>query len=87
MACLGVKGYRNKVHEVDFVLLYNFVFKGGLGLGTTEACVITEEIAYACTGIQTAIEGNGLAVGDRDLTFLLLTIIHLILTSHTLLRV
>ncbi|XP_028408338.1 medium-chain specific acyl-CoA dehydrogenase, mitochondrial-like [Dendronephthya gigantea] len=34
---------------------------GGLGLGSTESCLITEEIAYACTGIQTAMEGNGLA--------------------------
>lgn len=34
---------------------------GGLGLGSTESCLITEEIAYSCTGIQTAMEGNGLA--------------------------
>ena len=38
------------------------VFQGGLGLGATESCLITEEIAYACTGIQTAMEANGLAV-------------------------
>ncbi|KXJ08799.1 medium-chain specific acyl-CoA dehydrogenase, mitochondrial [Exaiptasia diaphana] len=34
---------------------------GGPGLGILDACVITEELAYACTGIQTAIEANSLA--------------------------
>ncbi|KAK8403757.1 hypothetical protein O3P69_000099 [Scylla paramamosain] len=33
---------------------------GGMGLGTFEGCIITEEIAYACTGIQTAMEANNL---------------------------
>ncbi|NWU39763.1 ACADM protein, partial [Hylia prasina] len=33
---------------------------GGLGLGTFEACLITEELAYGCTGVQTAIEANSL---------------------------
>ncbi|XP_063480142.1 medium-chain specific acyl-CoA dehydrogenase, mitochondrial isoform X1 [Symphalangus syndactylus] len=33
---------------------------GGLGLGTFDACLITEELAYGCTGVQTAIEGNSL---------------------------
>ena len=41
------------------------IFSGGLGLGSTESCLITEEIAYACTGIQTAMEGNGLAVSIK----------------------
>ncbi|KFV97851.1 hypothetical protein N327_02946, partial [Fulmarus glacialis] len=31
---------------------------GGLGLGSFEACLITEELAYGCTGVQTAIEAN-----------------------------
>lgn len=39
-----------------------YMLTGGLDLGSTESCLITEEIAYACTGIQTAMEGNGLAV-------------------------
>ena len=34
---------------------------GGLGLGTLEGCVITEEFAYGCTGIATAMEANTLA--------------------------
>ncbi|XP_033081218.1 medium-chain specific acyl-CoA dehydrogenase, mitochondrial isoform X2 [Trachypithecus francoisi] len=33
---------------------------GGLGLGTFDCCLITEELAYGCTGVQTAIEGNSL---------------------------
>lgn len=35
---------------------------GGLGLGTFDACFITEELAYGCTGVQTAIEANSLGV-------------------------
>ena len=35
---------------------------GGLGLGIFDACMITEELAYGCTGIQTAIEANSLGV-------------------------
>ncbi|XP_052090962.1 medium-chain specific acyl-CoA dehydrogenase, mitochondrial-like isoform X2 [Mytilus californianus] len=33
---------------------------GGLGLGTFESCIVTEEISYGCTGFQTAIEANSL---------------------------
>ncbi|KAM6343689.1 LOW QUALITY PROTEIN: medium-chain specific acyl-CoA dehydrogenase, mitochondrial, partial [Alca torda] len=32
----------------------------GLGLGSFEACLITEDLAYRCTGVQTAIEANSL---------------------------
>ena len=35
---------------------------GGLGLGIFDACLVTEELAYGCTGIQTAIEANSLGV-------------------------
>jgi acyl-CoA dehydrogenase len=34
---------------------------GGLGLGVLEGCIITEELAYGCTGISTAMEANSLA--------------------------
>lgn len=34
---------------------------GGLGLGVLEGCLITEEFAYGCTGIATAMEANSLA--------------------------
>uniref|UniRef100_A0A8C9JNC4 Medium-chain specific acyl-CoA dehydrogenase, mitochondrial n=1 Tax=Panthera tigris altaica TaxID=74533 RepID=A0A8C9JNC4_PANTA len=33
---------------------------GGLGLGIFDACLITEELAYGCTGVQTCIEANSL---------------------------
>lgn len=34
---------------------------GGLGLSVVDGCIITEEIAYGCTGIATAMEANSLA--------------------------
>jgi acyl-CoA dehydrogenase len=34
---------------------------GGLGFGAFDASLITEELAYGCSGIQTAIEANNLA--------------------------
>jgi hypothetical protein len=33
---------------------------GGLGLGILENCIITEELAYACTGMSTAMGANDL---------------------------
>ncbi|KAM9687896.1 medium-chain specific acyl-CoA dehydrogenase, mitochondrial isoform 2-T3 [Trichechus inunguis] len=33
---------------------------GGLGLEILDSCLISEELAYGCTGIQTALEGNTL---------------------------
>lgn len=33
---------------------------GGLGLGILDTCIITEELAYGCTGMQTAIEACSL---------------------------
>ncbi len=35
---------------------------GGLGLGCLEACVLSEEIAWGCTGIGTAMEANQLSI-------------------------
>uniref|UniRef100_A0A668AF80 Medium-chain specific acyl-CoA dehydrogenase, mitochondrial n=1 Tax=Myripristis murdjan TaxID=586833 RepID=A0A668AF80_9TELE len=32
----------------------------GMGLSIFDACLITEELAYGCTGVQTAIEANSL---------------------------
>lgn len=34
---------------------------GGAGLSLVEGALITEELAFGCSGIQTAIEANGLA--------------------------
>lgn len=33
---------------------------GGMGLGCVDSCIIAEEMAYACTGMETAIEANSL---------------------------
>ncbi len=35
---------------------------GGAGLGDVESCMITEELAYACAGIQTSLTANTLAL-------------------------
>lgn len=35
---------------------------GGMELDVFTTCLIAEELAYACTGIQTAIEASGLGV-------------------------
>lgn len=43
-------------------LLKHFDIVGGLGLGTFDSCLISEELAYGCTGVQTAIEANSLGV-------------------------
>merc|ERR1711991_503757 len=34
---------------------------GGLDLSSVDASIVTEELAYGCTGIRTAAEANGLA--------------------------
>ncbi|XP_023405241.1 medium-chain specific acyl-CoA dehydrogenase, mitochondrial isoform X4 [Loxodonta africana] len=50
--------------EVFFLLItgsnLNLILNGGLELGAFSGCLIAEELAYACTGIQTAIEANNL---------------------------
>nr|XP_057918118.1 medium-chain specific acyl-CoA dehydrogenase, mitochondrial [Doryrhamphus excisus] len=33
---------------------------GGMGLSIFDSCLITEELAFGCTGVQTAIEANSL---------------------------
>ena len=34
---------------------------GGLGLGVMDCAILSEELSYGCSGIQTAAEANGLA--------------------------
>lgn len=36
-----------------------------MGLTIFDNCLITEELAYACTGVQTAIEANSLGVSGH----------------------
>ena len=40
---------------------YPQTYPGGLGLGVLDCAILSEELAYGCTGIQTAAEANGLA--------------------------
>lgn len=35
---------------------------GGLEMGVFDSCLVTEELAYGCTGITLAIEGTSLGV-------------------------
>lgn len=43
----------------------NVTYTGGQGLGTIEACIIAEGLAYGCSGISTAVGGSGLAVRNK----------------------
>ncbi|XP_022672514.1 probable medium-chain specific acyl-CoA dehydrogenase, mitochondrial isoform X2 [Varroa jacobsoni] len=45
-----------KAHELGLMNLSIPQSVGGLGLGAMSACIVTEEIGYACTGISTAID-------------------------------
>jgi len=49
-----------KAHETGLMNLHIPTEYGGMGLGTMDGCLITEKMAYGCTGIMTAIEANGL---------------------------
>jgi len=49
-----------KAHENGLMNLHIPEEYGGMGLGTLDGCLITEKMAYGCTGIMTAIEANGL---------------------------
>lgn len=50
-----------KAWELGLVNTHIAPEHGGLGLGVLEGCIITEEFAYGCTGIATAMEANTLA--------------------------
>ena len=48
-------------------ILYVIVcYTGGPGLGVLAGCVVTEELGWACTGIQTAVEANSLGVSMKN---------------------
>ena len=49
-----------KAHETGLMNLHIPQKYGGMGLGTLDGCMITEKMAYGCTGIMTALEANGL---------------------------
>src|SRR5688572_6307687 len=51
-----------KAHEVGLMNTHVPERFGGLGLGCVDAAIISEEFAWGCTGIGTALEANGLAL-------------------------
>lgn len=51
-----------KAHEVGLMNPHIPQDLGGLGLGCFDACLVTEEMAWGCTGITLAIEGTTLGV-------------------------
>ncbi|KAJ3034161.1 hypothetical protein HDV00_005380 [Rhizophlyctis rosea] len=50
-----------KAWEVGLLNLHVPEEYGGMGLGVLDCAIVSEEMAYGCTGIQTAAEANGLA--------------------------
>ncbi|KAJ1342025.1 hypothetical protein BSLG_003430 [Batrachochytrium salamandrivorans] len=50
-----------KAWEVGLLNLHVPTDYGGPGLGVMDCAIVSEELAYGCTGIQTAGEANGLA--------------------------
>ena len=50
-----------KAHSTGLMNLHVPQQYGGLGLGTLEACLMVEKLAYGCTGITQAIDANNLA--------------------------
>lgn len=50
-----------KAWELGLMNTHIPVEYGGAGLGTLEGCLISEEIAYGCSGVSTALEANTLA--------------------------
>lgn len=51
-----------KAHSLGLINMHIPKEQGGLDLGIFDTCLVTEELAYGCTGIQTAIEANSLGV-------------------------
>merc|ERR1712073_37916 len=49
-----------KAHATGLMNLHIPQEYGGMGLGTMDGCLLTEKLAYGCTGISTAMEANGL---------------------------
>jgi acyl-CoA dehydrogenase len=52
-----------KAHELGLTNTLVSAEYGGLGLSTLDSTIITEELAWGCTGISTAMEANQLATG------------------------
>ncbi len=51
----------NKAHEVGLMNTHCPEEYGGAGLSYLDGCIIEEELAWGCSGIQTSLGANGLA--------------------------
>ncbi len=51
-----------KAHELGLMNTHIPERFGGLGLSCVDAAILSEELAWGCTGIGTALEANGLAL-------------------------
>jgi acyl-CoA dehydrogenase len=56
-----------KAHEVGLMNTHIPEEYGGAGLGFLDGCVIEEELAWGCSGIQTSLGANGLASAPVEL--------------------
>mmetsp|Transcript_44554 Transcript_44554/g.115866 ORF Transcript_44554/g.115866 Transcript_44554/m.115866 type:complete len:414 (-) Transcript_44554:122-1363(-) len=52
-----------KAHEIGLLNTHVPEKVGGMGMGVLETCIVSEELAWGCTGISTALEVNNLAEG------------------------
>jgi acyl-CoA dehydrogenase len=50
-----------KAHEVGLMNTHAPEAFGGAGLGYLDGCIIEEELAWGCSGVQTSLGANGLA--------------------------
>ncbi|HIP72238.1 MAG TPA: acyl-CoA dehydrogenase, partial [Anaerolineae bacterium] len=51
-----------KAQEMGFTTMSIPMEYGGMGLSLFEECLVTEELAWGCSGVSTAIGVNGLAI-------------------------
>ena len=56
-----------KAHEVGLMNVHVPEEYGGPGLSTLDGCIIEEELAWGCSGIQTSLGANGLAAAPVEL--------------------
>ena len=57
----------DKAHEVGLMNTHVPEEYGGPGLGFLDGCLIEEELAWGCSGIQTSLGANGLASAPVEL--------------------
>src|SRR4051794_7851379 len=56
-----------KAHAVGLMNIHIPEEYGGPGLGFLDGCLIEEELAWGCSGIQTSLGANGLAAAPGEI--------------------